>query len=60
MDKTFLHHISPSSNIHNQNKLNQKSRETLTTQDACQVYRSVAGGLKKTAFYLNLVLSGPK
>jgi len=57
MDKTFLHHFSPSSNIHNQNKLNQKSRETPTTQDACQVHRSVAGELKRQHFYPNLVLS---
>jgi hypothetical protein len=60
MDKTFLHHFSPSSNIQNQNKLSQKNRETLTTQDACQVHRSVAGGLKRQHFYPNLILIGPK
>jgi hypothetical protein len=60
MDKSFLHRFSPSSNIQNQNKLSQKSSETPTTQDACQVNRSVAGGLKRQHFYPNLVLSGPK
>jgi hypothetical protein len=60
MDKSFLHHFSPSSNIQNQNKLSQKNSETLTTQDACQVHRSVAGRLKRQPFYPNLVLSGAK
>jgi hypothetical protein len=60
MDKMILHHFLPSSNIQNQNKVSQKSSETLTTQDACQVHRFVAGELKRQHFYPNSYLSGPK